>query len=156
MNEAVQFLIHHGYSVVFLWILFERMGLPMPVIPVLLGAGALAEIGKLNFFLVLVMAMIASMLGDLFWYEMGRLRGRGILSFLCRIALDPESCVRRTKGIFGRYGTRSVLVARYIPVLSTLGAPLAGIFRMRLPHFLLLDGIGTFSWVVLFTGLGYP
>jgi membrane protein DedA with SNARE-associated domain len=155
MSEAVQFLLHHGYSVVFLWILFERMGIPMPVIPVLLGAGALAEIGKLNFSLVLVVAMVASMLGDFFWYEMGRLRGHRILSFLCCIALDPESCVRRTKGIFARYGTRSILVARYIPVLSTFGPPLAGIFRMRLPHFLLLDGIGTFSWVVLFAGLGY-
>ena len=155
MNDVIQFLIHHGYSVLFLWILLEKMAIPLPVSPLLLAAGALAEVGRLRFPFVLGMAMAASLIGDLFWYQMGRRRGKKILSFLCRISLDPESCVRRAKGIFARIGTRSILVARFIPGLSTFGPPLAGVFRMSLPHFLLMDGLGTFSWAVLFTGLGF-
>jgi membrane protein DedA with SNARE-associated domain len=127
----------------------------LPVSPLLLAAGALAEIGRLRFPLVLGTAMTASLLGDLLWYQMGRHRGNKILSFLCRISLDPESCVRRAKGIFAKIGTRSILVARFIPGLSTFGAPLAGVFHMGLLHFLLLDGLGTLSWAVLFAGLGF-
>jgi len=155
MDEALQFLIRHGYSFVFTWILLERLAIPIPVSPLLLAAGALAEIGQLNFPLVLLAALTASLLGDLFWYRMGRLRGNKILSFLCRISLDPESCVRRAKGVFTRMGARSILIARFIPGLSTFGPPLAGVFHMRLPYFLLLDGLGTFFWATLLVGLGY-
>lgn len=155
MNEVIQFLVHHGYSVLFLWILLERAALPLPVSPLLLAAGALAEIGRLRFPFVLGTAAGASLLGDLFWYQMGRHRGSKILSFLCRISLDPESCVRRVKGIFARIGKRSILVARFIPGLSTFGPPLAGIFHMRLSYFLLLDALGTLSWALLFAGLGF-
>jgi membrane protein DedA with SNARE-associated domain len=155
MDGVIQFLIHHGYSVLFLWILLERLAIPLPVSPLLLVAGALAEIGRLRFPFVLGTAITASLLGDLFWYQMGLRRGNRILSFLCRISLDPESCVRRAKGIFAKLGTRSILVARFIPGLSTFGPPLAGAFHMRGLHFLLLDGLGTFSWAVLFVGLGF-
>ncbi len=155
MNGVIQFLIHHGYSVLFGWILLERLAIPLPVSPLLLAAGALTEIGRLSFPLILGVAMTASLLGDLFWYQMGCHRGNRILSFLCRISLDPESCVRRAKRIFARIGTRSILVARFIPGLSTFGPPLAGIFHMRLSYFLLLDGLGTFSWALLFVCLGF-
>jgi membrane protein DedA with SNARE-associated domain len=155
MKETIQFLVHHGYSVIFLWVLFEKMGVPIPVTPILLAAGALAGIGQLSFALVLIVGVMASLLGDLFWYQMGRLRGSKVLSLLCHLSLNPDSCVRRTKKIFTRYGTRSILVTRFIPGLSLVGAPLAGIFHMRPFHFLLFNGIGTFSWVVILVGLGY-
>ena len=155
MNQTIQFLIHHGHTVIFLWILTEKLGAPIPVTPILLGAGALAGIGQLKFFLILAVATGASLLGDLFWYCMGRVGGHKTLSFLCRLSLDPVHCVRRTKTFFARYGSRSVLVARFIPGLGTFGAPLAGASRMRLTRFFLLDGLGTFCWVFLFTGLGY-
>ncbi len=155
MDGIIPFLIHHGYSVLFLWIILERLALPLPVSPLLLGAGALADIGRLSFPLVLGVATMASLLGDLFWYRLGCRRGGKILSFLCRISLDPGSCVRRAKRIFARVGVRSVLVARFIPGLSLFGPPLAGIFHMRLSYFLLLDGLGTFSWALLFAGLGF-
>ncbi|OGP88200.1 MAG: hypothetical protein A2156_03850 [Deltaproteobacteria bacterium RBG_16_48_10] len=121
----------------------------------MLGAGALAGMGQLNFFLVLIVPLIASLLGDFFWYEMGRFRGSKVLSFLCRIALDPESCVSRAKGLFSRYGAQSVLFSRFIPGLSTFGAPLAGVFHMGLPRFLFFDGLGTFFWTILLAGLGF-
>ena len=155
MNEMVRFLIQQGYIVLFLWVLLEQLGLPIPVAPMLLAAGALAGIGKLNFALVFSSAFLAAMLSDQFWYQVGLRRGGKVLSFLCRISLDPDSCVHRTKAIFARYGARSLLVAKFIPGLNTMGPPLAGILRMRLLRFLLFDGLGVFIWVSVFTLLGY-
>ena len=155
MNEVVRFLIDRGYIVLFLWVLFEQLGLPVPAAPMLLAAGALAGIGKLNFALVFCSAFIAALLSDQFWYQVGLRRGGKVLSFVCRISLDPESCVHRTKRIFARYGARSLLVAKFIPGLNTVGPPLAGILRMHLLRFLFFDVLGVFIWVGVFTLLGY-
>jgi membrane protein DedA with SNARE-associated domain len=155
MNEVAQFLIQQGYIVLFLWVLFAQLGLPVPIVPILLAAGALAGIGKLNFGLVFGLALLAALLSDQFWYQIGFRRGGKVLPFLCGISLNPESCVRRTKEIFARYGPRSLLFAKFIPGMATMASPLAGIFRMRLIRFLLFDGLGTFIWVGLFTLLGY-
>jgi len=155
MNEVIQFLIDQGYLVLFLWVLFEQLGLPIPAAPMLLAAGALAGIGKLNVALVFGSAFLAALLSDQFWYQVGLRRGGKVLSFLCRISLDPDSCVHRTRRIFARYGARSLLVAKFIPGLNTIGPPLAGIFHMRLLRFLFFDGLGVLIWVSVFTLLGY-
>ncbi len=155
MNEVVGFLVDQGYIVLFLWVLLEQLGLPIPVAPVLLAAGALAGIGKLNLALVFGSALLAALLSDQFWYQVGLRRGGRVLSFLCRISLDPESCVHRTKRIFARYGARSLLVAKFIPGLNTIGPPLAGILHMRLLRFLFFDGLGALLWVGVFTLLGF-
>jgi len=155
VNEVVRFLIDQGYVVLFLWVLFEQLGLPLPVAPVLLAAGALAGVGKLNFVLIFGSAFLAALLSDQFWYQVGLRRGGKALSFLCRVSLDPESCVHRTKRIFARYGASSLLVAKFIPGLNTIGPPLAGVLRMRLLRFLFFDVLGIFVWVGVFTLLGY-
>lgn len=155
MSELVRFLIQQGYVVLFLWVLLVQLGLPLPVVPVLLASGALAGIGKLNFVFVFTLAFLAAWLSDQFWYQVGLRRGGKVLSFLCRISLDPDSCVHRTKRIFARYGARSLLVAKFIPGLNTIGPPLAGIFRMHPLRFLFFDGLGILIWVGLFILLGY-
>ena len=155
MNEMIQFLIRHGYAVLFLWVLFEQLGLPIPAAPLLLAAGALAGIGQLKFTFVFGVSIVASLLSDHFWYYMGFHRGRKVLSLLCRVSLDPDSCVRKTKGIFARYGARSLLVAKFIPGMTAVAPPLAGIFRMPRLRFLLFDGLGAFFWAGFFTGVGY-
>lgn len=155
MNAAAQFLIEQGYLILFLWVLLAQLGLPIPIVPMLLAGGALAGIGKLNAFLVLCIAFLAAMLSDQFWYQVGLRRGSSVLPFLCRIALDPESCVRRTKEIFARYGPRSLLVAKFIPGVATAASPLAGIFHLHPLRFLLLDGLGTFIWVGILIFVGY-
>jgi len=115
----------------------------------------MAGIGELNFALVLSASIIGSLLSDLFLYQMGRLLGSKVLSLLCRISLDPDSCVRRAKTIFAHYGARSLLVIKFIPGMNPFGPPLAGIFRMRLLRFVLFDGLGGLLWIVFFAGLGY-
>ena len=155
MNALVNFLIVNGYTVLFGWVLFEQLGLPIPSAPLFLAAGALAHVGHLNLALIFSVTVTASLLSDLFWYQIGRIRGKSVLSLLCRISLDPDTCLRDIKKIFVRHGGRSLLVAKFIPGLNTVAPPLAGIFHMGLPQFLLLDGLGAFFWVGSFAGLGY-
>ena len=155
MNETIQFLIRNGYTVLFFWIFFEQLGLPIPAAPLLLAAGVLAGIGQLNFALVFGVSVVASLLSDHFWYQIGRYRGSKVLSLLCRISLDPDSCVRKTKEIFARHGARSLLVAKFIPGMTAVAPPLAGIFHMRPLRFLLFDGLGAFFWVGIFISVGY-
>ncbi len=155
MDETIRFLIRHGHTVVFVWILFEQLGLPIPAAPLLIVAGALAGVGQLKLAVIFAMALAASLLSDLFWYQIGSRRGSRVLSLLCRVSLDPDSCVRQTRKIFARYGARLLLVAKFIPGMTALGPPLAGIFHMGPLRFLLFDGLGAFFWVGIFIGGGY-
>ena len=155
MNEVAAFLIEHGTSVLFAVVLAEQIGLPIPAVPLLVAAGALAGAGELNLLTAIGMAVIAALFGNGLWYELGRRRGRSVLALLCRIALEPDSCVRRTEQFFFRHGARSLILAKFIPGLSTIAPPLAGIVGMRTSAFFLYDGLGTLIWVGSMVGLGY-
>ena len=155
MSELVQFLIRHGYTVLFVWVLAEQVGAPVPAAPMLLAAGVLAGQGSLHFTLAFILAVAASLISDFLWYLIGRLKGGSVLSLLCKISLKPDSCVRRTSDLFYHHGARSLLLAKFIPGLSTIAPPLAGIFRMSLWRFFLYDGVGAGLWAGLFMGLGY-
>lgn len=155
MNETVQFLIRHGYTVLFVWVFAEQIGLPLPAIPFLLAAGALAGLGQMNFALALLLAVAAAVLSDSIWYEIGRRRGAKVLNFLCKVSLEPDSCVRRTEGAFAKHGARSLLVAKFVPGLNTAAPPLAGVFGMRYSRFLLFDTIGSVFWAGGFLLLGW-
>lgn len=155
MDETFQFLIRHGYSVLFVWVLAEQLGLPLPATPLLLAAGALAGAGQMNIWLAIALAVLASLLGDVSWYEFGRRRGGKVLNLLCRISLEPDSCVRKTENAFVRHGSRSLLLAKFVPGLNTMAPPLAGIIGMRLWRFLIFDALGALLYIGLFTGLGF-
>jgi len=155
MNETLQFLLKHGYLVLFAWVFAEQIGLPLPSVPLLLAAGALAGAGRLKVTAVVGLPVVAAMISDVLWYELGRRRGVQVLQFLCRISLEPDSCVRRTESTFERQGAGSLVLAKFIPGLSTAAPPLAGIFGMRLDRFLLFDALGTLLWVGVFVGLGF-
>jgi membrane protein DedA with SNARE-associated domain len=154
LEQAADFLIRHGYIVLFGWVLIEQLGLPIPAAPLLIAAGALARAGQMNLTFAVTLAFIAVILADLFWYSLGRYRGGRILKLLCRISLEPDSCVRRTENLFIRHGVRSLLVAKFIPGLNTAAPSLAGVFRMPVGRFLIFDSLGGFLWVVTVTSLG--
>lgn len=155
MHSAFAFLLKHGSLVIFAWVLAEQLGLPIPSIPLLLAAGALAGAGRLGFAMSLLAALGAALIADFFWYELGRHKGIRVLQLLCRISLEPDSCVRRTEGVFARHGSRSLLYAKFVPGLNTVAPPLAGIFHMRAPRFFLYDTLGGLLWSGGFLGLGY-
>jgi membrane protein DedA with SNARE-associated domain len=154
LEQAADFLIRHGYAVLFGWVLLEQLGLPIPAAPLLIAAGALARAGKMNLSFAVTLAFIAIILADLFWYSLGRYRGGRILKLLCRISLEQDSCVRRTENLFVRHGVHSLLVAKFIPGLNTAAPSLAGVFRMPVRRFMIFDSLGAFFWVVTVISLG--
>jgi len=154
LEQAADFLIRHGYAVLFGWVLVEQMGLPIPAAPLLIAAGALARTGKMNLPLAVALAFIAIVTADLFWYSLGRYRGARILRLLCRISLEPDSCVRRTENLFVRRGVHSLLVAKFVPGLNTAAPSLAGVFRMPVRRFMIFDSLGALFWIVTVTSLG--
>ena len=155
MENIIPFLILHGYAVVFIWVFAETMGLPIPSAPLLITVGTMAGVGQLNLWLCIASGACAAFVSDSFWYAVGRHRGGKVLSLLCRISLEPDSCVRRTENIFARYGGRSLLVTKFFPGFGAVSTPLAGITRMRLWRFLLFDGLGILVWIGAYTLLGY-
>jgi len=155
MNKIIRFILLHGYSLLFSWSFLAQFGLPLPAAPLFMAAGALAGMGELQFPAIFAVGLCATLLSDILWYEIGRSRGNRVLSFLCRISLDPDSCVQSSKRIFSRHGTHSLLISKFIPGMNTVAPPLAGIFHMRRAKFLLFNGLGTAVFVGLFSFIGY-
>jgi membrane protein DedA with SNARE-associated domain len=154
-GDALEFLLRHGYLVLFGVVLGEQLGLPLVGAPVLLAAGALAGVGRFSLPVALGLPVLACLLGDAVWFYLGRRRGASVLTLLCRIALEPDSCVRRTEDVFTRWGARVLLVAKFVPGLNTLAPPLAGVVRMPLGRFLRYDVGGAALWTLVYVGLGY-
>jgi membrane protein DedA with SNARE-associated domain len=155
MHNAVEFLLRHGYSVLLGWVFAEQIGLPVPSVPLLLAAGALAGTGRLNVFASLILCLVAALCADSIWYTLGRVKGIKIVQFICKVSLQPDSCVRRTEGAFEKQGAKSLLIAKFVPGLSTVAPPLAGIFLMRLDRFLFFDLCGAALWAGTYLGAGY-
>jgi membrane protein DedA with SNARE-associated domain len=155
MNETAEFVIRHGYAVLFFWILAEQAALPIPSIPLLLVCGALARTGHLSAVPILLVGVLACLIADGVWFQIGRSRGTKILGFLCRIALEPDSCVRQTKSGFVRYGVRFLLVSKFIPGMNAVAAPLAGGSRVGWGQFVLFDALGAAIFISSWGTAGY-
>jgi membrane protein DedA with SNARE-associated domain len=155
MNETAEFVIRHGYVVLFVWILAEQGALPIPSVPLLLVCGALAKAGHLSAAPILFFGVLACLIADGAWFQIGRSRGAKILAFLCRMALEPDSCVGQTKNGFVRYGVRFLLVSKFIPGMNALAAPLAGSSRVSWGQFLLFDTLGAAVFVSSWGTVGY-
>jgi membrane protein DedA with SNARE-associated domain/rhodanese-related sulfurtransferase len=155
MSDPTQFLIDHGSAILFVFVFIEQIGLPIPAVPWLLAAGALAAGDRFNPVTALAVTIVACLVADLIWYYLGLYGGARVLSFLCRLSLEPDSCVRRTENIFERHGSRSILASKFLPGLGTVIPPLAGIFRIPVGRFLFLDAVGSLAYGVLFLLLGY-
>jgi membrane protein DedA with SNARE-associated domain/rhodanese-related sulfurtransferase len=155
MNETLEFLIRHGAVVLFIALLIEQVGLPFPATPVLLFAGALAGAGKLHWVSLLLSGVMGSLLADVSWFYIGVFKGRRALNLLCRISLNPDSCVRRTQEAFGKYGMAGLIFGKFIPGISTLLPPLAGSSGLSLSRFLLFDGISSLLYCGSFIFIGF-
>jgi membrane protein DedA with SNARE-associated domain/rhodanese-related sulfurtransferase len=154
MNKTIEFLVRHGATVLFVAVFIEQMGIPLPAAPWLLAAGALVGAGKMNWAVALGSAGIGSVMADLIWFYLGRYYGNRVLRLLCRISLEPDTCVRRTEGVFTRYGMKGVVVAKFIPGLSTLAPPLAGSSGVSAPRFLFFDALSSLLYAGCFILVG--
>ena len=139
MNQMLEFVVHYGYALLFVWVLIEQAGLPIPATPLLLAAGALAGQGRMHLALAILIPALASLCSDTFWYFFGKRRGAVVLNLLCRIALEPDSCVRRTETTFTKYGVRTLLICKFVPGLNTAAPTLSGMVGVDFPRFVLFD-----------------
>jgi membrane protein DedA with SNARE-associated domain/rhodanese-related sulfurtransferase len=155
MTDIPEFFIRHGYSLLFVWVLTEAAGLPLPSVPVLLVAGALAGRGHLNLFLCILLPWSAVVMLNAVWYTLGRRYGSRILHLMCRLSLEPDSCMRRTQVSFERYGSRTLVFAKFIPALNIMTAPLAGASGMGRLRFEVFDALGSLLWSGAYVGIGF-
>jgi len=146
MTRLVAYVIRYGVPLVFLNVLAEQLGVPIPAVPALVVAGALTRDGRMSSTNLMIGAVIASLIADYIWFELGRRYGYRILRTLCRISLSPDSCVRDTEARFERWGLKSLLFAKFVPGFSTVAPPLAGEARRSRLAFVVYDTIGALLW----------
>src|SRR5215510_9932152 len=155
MAQLPGLLAQYGALVVFAWSFLVQAGAPIPAVPMLLGAGALAGAGRINVALALGAAIIATLVADVIWYSMGRSMGMRVLGTLCRFSLDPDSAARHAKERFLAHRARVLIVAKFLPGLNPLASALAGVVTLSLGSFLLYDVAGAIGWAGAYMTLGY-
>jgi membrane protein DedA with SNARE-associated domain len=148
-------LLRHGYLLLFVYVLAVALGLPIPADPLLLLMGAMVGNHRYVFLTSLLAAVIATLVGDIVWYELGRFRGRAVLGLLCRLSLEPDTCVRKTEAAFARRGAGALLFAKFVPGMGLVSVSLAGISKMQYWRFLLADAAGCSLWAGAYLFVGY-
>lgn len=152
--DVVSFIAHHGYAVVAAVLFLASIGFPLPTSITLLAAGAAAHRG-ISLQIILPLAWASTVLGDTLLYFGGRYTGWWLLAGMCRLAMNPEGCIFSSSAYFYRRGARTLLIAKWIPGLAAMAAPLAGSLNMRFGRFFRLDAIGVGIYVVAWVMLGY-
>jgi membrane protein DedA with SNARE-associated domain/rhodanese-related sulfurtransferase len=146
MALPTDILLTYGYLLLFAWVLVEQLGIPLPATPVLLAAGALSVDGPFNFVLALALSVVATLIADVVWFFIGRHQGHRVLRLLCKLSLEPTTCVRRTQDSFARRRGTMLMFAKFVPGLGILAPPVAGENGMGFGAFLFFDGIGATLW----------
>jgi len=154
-HEIIALIAQYGLLLVFFNVLVEQAGVPVPAVPTLIVAGALAANGKLPVTGIVLVAVLACLLGDLAWYWAGRRFGSGVMRTICRISLSPDSCVKQSELRFQRWRGRVLLIAKFVPGLSTVAPPLVGAMGLRIGSFVVVDVLGSLLWAGIAVGLGY-
>lgn len=154
MVAFTQLLLIDGYYFVFFYLLAVGIGLPIPADPLLLIVGALTGDHHLNFFLALGAALVPTVLADYFWYEIGRQKGSSVLRLLCRLTIEPDTCVRSAETTFTRRGAATLYFAKFVPGMSLVCMPMAGVIGMSRRRFLIADIIGCTLWVAAYMVTG--
>src|SRR6201989_1430055 len=126
MPIALVFFVHYAYLILFLWVLVEQIGIPIPSLPVLLTAGTLTATHQIHHLPALVAVLAACMVADSMWFALGRKYGNSVLKLVCRLSFEASTCVSKTEGYFTRRGPVTLLFAKFVPGLSPVAGPLAG------------------------------
>lgn len=149
MNDFVALLASQGALLVFAATLATRLGAPVPAVPFLIVAGGLTVGGQLSFIAVVLAAVLGNILGDGAWFLAGRRWGYRVMRLLCRISLSPDSCVRRSESILGRWGGWSLIAAKFVPGVSVVAPPMAGALGMSNLRFLAYETVAALIWTLL-------
>lgn len=153
-HQLVLSLSEYGLIIVIVNVLLDQIGLPVPAVPTLIVAGALAAQGHLSLPALLAGSVVACLLPDCGWYLIGQKYGIRVLKILCRISLEPDSCVSQTQTRFERWGVNSLVIAKFIPGLAIIAPPMAGAMRIGWPRFIFLSICSGLLWAGTALGAG--
>ncbi len=153
--NLVALMARHGYALIFAVLLIESVGLPFPAAIALVAAGAAVAVRALWGPYILFAAITALLLGDIIQFWLGRYMGWALLGFLCRVSINPETCILRSAESFYKRGKLTLIISKFIPGVNTMAAPLAGSMKMRFWQFLRLDFLGALVYAVTYLAVGY-
>ncbi len=146
MPNLFDLLQLYGVLIVFAIVLVEQGGLPIPAFPILIVSGALAVTGGISWVACLVVAVLACLIADYFWFSAGRYYGTRVLRLLCKISLSPDSCVSQTEDKFARYGAKSMIVSKFIPGFNVIASPMSGALGIGTGRFIAFSMTGSILW----------
>ena len=155
MEVFLEYLIVYGYWILLAWVLLDQLALPLPAMPMILAAGGLAGEGHLDLSVCVAIVVVACMPANILWYWLGKYHGNKVLSLLCLVSLEPDTCVDNTTSTFHRHGTVSLLVSKFVPGLQTIAPPLAGLLGIPWWRFAVLNGLGALLYAMAFLLPGY-
>lgn len=155
MNHLLLSMAHHGYLIIFVVLLAESMGFPFPASIALVTAGAGVASHALSGSGIVLAATIALLIGDTVQFWLGHFTGWALLGFLCRLSMNPETCMLRSAESFYKRGKTTLVIAKFIPGVNTMAAPLAGSMKMRFGQFLYLDLAGSLLYITTYALVGY-
>ena len=155
MNDLLSLMARHGYALTFALLFAEAIGLPFPAAIALVAAGAAVASHTLWGPYVLLAALVALSLGDIAQFWLGRYMGWRLLGLLCRVSINPETCILRSAESFYKRGKVTLVIAKFIPGVNTMAAPLAGSMKMRFWQFLRLDFTGALLYSLTYLLVGY-
>lgn len=147
MGWIVDLIREYGLGVVFLNVLIEQLGAPIPAYPVLLVTAAVLGSSAAHILALVAVGVLAALIADVLWYHLGKMYGQRVLGAICRISLSPDACIRQTESLYGRWGAKSLLIAKFVPGFASIASALAGVMGTPLRTFVLYDGLGALLWV---------
>src|SRR6266478_1741401 len=155
MTDLISLITRHGYSIVAAIVFAEAIGMPVPAALALVAAGAAVAGQVLSAPILLALAVMAMVVGDTLLFLAGRYSGWALLGFLCKVSANPETCILRSAESFYRRGKTTLVIAKFIPGVNTMGPPLAGSMKMRFSLFLRFDAMGAALYILAYFALGF-
>lgn len=155
MDQFLSLFARHGYAVLAAVVFLEAIGLPVPAAVALLAAGAACALHVLNLWMAVLVAVAATVAGDTIMFFVGGVSGWALLGFLCRVSMNPETCILRSAESFYKRGKATLLIAKFVPGLNTMAPPLAGSMKMPPWKFLRYDFGGALLYVLAYGGAGF-
>lgn len=155
MTDLLAIMALHGYTLVFVLLLAEAVGFPFPAAIALVAAGAAVSSHAMSFGVVLAAGVVALLIGDSAQFWLGHFTGWALLGFLCRLSMNPETCILRSAESFYKRGKMTIVIAKFIPGVNTMAAPLAGSMKMRFGQFLRLDLAGSLLYASTYLLVGF-
>lgn len=155
MNDFFSLVVRHGHIAIAAVVFAEAIGFPMPAAVALVAGGAAAASGVLSVPHLFLLSVGAMMVGDVLLFVLGRYTGWALLGFLCRVSMNPETCILRSAESFYKRGKLTLVFAKFIPGINTMAPPLAGTMRMQVFQFLRLDVLGAALYAAAYIAVGF-